>query len=222
MDYGVIFDCDGTLVDSMGAWHHALTVAVEQEGKEITPEDADKITGMSLPEANAFLHEVYNVGKDAADVEHIIFEYMQKFYTEEVVARPGALRFVEELYKAGVPMAVASSSSPHMLDACLTRCGFAPYMKAIVSVEDVNSSKRETKVYDYARSFLGTERANTWVFEDASYALETVMRAGYRSVGIYDNDISGTREQLQAIADVFIEGYIDFTAEDFLRINCGS
>ena len=126
----------------------------------------------------------------------MIFDRMRAFYANEVEARPGALAFVQALHERGVPMAVASSTPADMLATCVERCGFAPYMKTVVSVDDLQTSKREPAVYDHARSFLGTDRAHTWAFEDAAYALDTLRAAGYRTGAIYDNDISGTRDQL--------------------------
>ena len=107
----------------------------------------------------------------------MIFDRMRAFYANEVEARPGALAFVQALHERGVPMAVASSTPADMLATCVERCGFAPYMKTVVSVDDLQTSKREPAVYDHARSFLGTDRAHTWAFEDAAYALDTTALA---------------------------------------------
>ncbi len=71
-------------------------------------------------------------------------------------------------------------------------------------------------MYDHARSFLGTDRAHTWGFEDAAYALDTLRAAGFRTGAIYDNDISGTREALLARADFLIASWEDLTADEFL------
>ncbi len=50
-DIGVIFDCDGTLVDSMGAWHEVDRTLAAEAGITLTEADAEAITTMSLPEA---------------------------------------------------------------------------------------------------------------------------------------------------------------------------
>lgn len=213
---GVIFDCDGTLVDSMGAWHDVDRTLAAEAGITLTKEDADAITTMSLPEASAYLHEQCGLGASSEDVLAMIFERMRAFYANEVEARPGALAFVQGLHARGVPMAVASSTPPDMLACCIERCGFAPYMKAVVSVDDLGTSKREPAVYDHARSFLGTDRAHTWGFEDAAYALDTLRAAGFRTGAIYDNDISGSWDALVARAELLIPTWEDLTAEAFL------
>lgn len=214
-DIGIIFDCDGTLVDSMGAWHEVDRTLAAEAGIQLTPEDTDRITTMSLDEASAYLHSC-GLGASADQVREMIFERMRAFYANEVIARPGALTFVRALHERGVPMAIASSTSPDMLATCVRRCGLEPYMRAVVSVDDLNTSKREPAIYDYARSFLGTDRACTWGFEDATYAIRTLKDAGYHTGAIYDNDISGTREDLYREADFLIASFEDLDADDFL------
>lgn len=213
---GVIFDCDGTLVDSMEAWHEVDRQLCAEAGIALTPQDADAITTMSLEEASAYMHEQCGLGESTEAVMAMIFDRMRAFYANEVEARPGALAFVRALHAREVPLAVASSTSPDMLRACLDRCGFTPYLQAIVSVDDLNTSKREPTVYDHARSFLGTDRAHTWGFEDAAYALDTLRGAGYRTAAIYDNDISGTREALRERADIYFEDFTQLDADEFL------
>lgn len=213
---GVIFDCDGTLVDSMEAWHEVDRQLCAEAGIALTPQDADAITTMSLEEASAYMHEQCGLGESTEAVMAMIFDRMRAFYANEVEARPGALAFVRALHERGVPLAVASSTSPDMLRACLDRCGFTPYLQAIVSVDDLNTSKREPTVYDHARSFLGTDRAHTWGFEDAAYALDTLRGAGYRTAAIYDNDISGTREALRERADIYFEDFTQLDVDEFL------
>ncbi|MDE8701936.1 HAD family phosphatase [Adlercreutzia equolifaciens] len=213
---GVIFDCDGTLVDSMEAWHEVDRQLCAEAGIALTPQDADAITTMSLEEASAYMHEQCGLGESTEAVMAMIFDRMRAFYANEVEARPGALAFVRALHGRGVPLAVASSTSPDMLRACLDRCGFTPYLQAIVSVDDLNTSKREPTVYDHARSFLGTDRAHTWGFEDAAYALDTLRGAGYRTAAIYDNDISGTREALRERADIYFEDFTQLDVDEFL------
>ena len=114
-DIGVIFDCDGTLVDSMGAWHEVDRTLAAEAGITLTEADAEAITTMSLPEASAYLHEQCGLGESNEAVLEMIFDRMRAFYANEVEARPGALAFVQALHERGVPMAVASSTPADML-----------------------------------------------------------------------------------------------------------
>ena len=162
---GIIFDCDGTLVDSMGAWHEVDRTLAAEAGITLTEADAEAITTMSLPEASAYLHEQCGLGESSEAVLEMIFERMRAFYANEVEARPGALGVRAGAgTSAACPWRWPPPRRPTCWPTCVERCGFAPYMKAVVSVDDLQTSKREPAVYDHARSFLGTDRAHTWGF----------------------------------------------------------
>lgn len=215
--FGVIFDCDGTLIDSMGAWRELEADLARRVGAELDKEDTDALTTMSIPECGAYLHGKFGLGESPEEVVGTIDDFMMDYYANRSVARPGALRFVRGLADAGVPMAVASSTPSALLRAGIEHAGFAPYMRAIVSVDDVGKSKREPAVYDRAREALGTTRAQTWGFEDATYALRTLNAAGYHTFGVYDCDLSGTFEELAGEADMVARSFEAVSAADFLK-----
>lgn len=200
----VIFDCDGTLLDSMEFWHSLDDRLAARAGVTLTKADRDFLTACTMEECGAYFHERLGVGASVADVVNAFDDELMRFYQQEVQPKPGACELVRKLANAGVPMAVASSTPPRLLRTGLERAGLADAMKAIVSVEDVNSSKREPLVYDVARAALGTERAETWGVEDALYAVRTLKRAGYRTLAVFDSMTAGTPEELAAEADVFV------------------
>lgn len=216
---GVIFDCDGTLLDSMMVWREAESALARRAGVTLTANDTDALTAMTIPECGAFFHERFGLGASGDEVVAMMDELMLEFYRERVAARPGALEFVQALAERGVRMSVASSSPQPYLQAGLERCGFTPCLDAIVSVDDVGASKREPAVYDRARELMGTSLATTWGVEDSVYAVRTLKAANYHTLGIYDCDISGTCEQLATEAERFITTFEDLDVDTFLGWN---
>lgn len=193
---GVIFDCDGTLVNSTEAWLGTQNEMARRAGVKLTSDDVDYMLTLSIPETGAYLHDKYHLGNSGNEVVDMINETMLDYYENDSTARIGALSFVKSLYDQGIPCSVASSTPQALLQAGLARAGFTPYLSYIVSVDDVGISKSRPAVFDRARELMGTEKEATWVFEDSAYALKTSVAAGYPSVGIYDDDLSGTYEQL--------------------------
>lgn len=215
---GIIFDCDGTLLDSMGVWRELETDLARRVGADLSKEDRDALTTMTIPECGQFLHGKFGLGANADAVVGMIDEFMMDFYENRAAVRPGVMKFVQGLAERGVHMAVASSTPGPLLRAGMRSAGLTPHLRAIVSVDDVGRSKREPAVYDRAREALGTARAQTWGFEDALYAIQTLRGAGYHTMGVYDCDTSATWEQLYAEADHAIRSFEDITAEEFLEL----
>lgn len=213
---GVIFDCDGTLIDSMDAWRDLEGELGRRAGVELTSEDRQTLCTLNIPESAQYFHDRFGLGASGDEVVGMMDKIMLDFYGNRAVARPGALAFIEGLARHGVVMSVASSSPKPYLEAGLACAGIAPYLAAVVSVEDVHSNKRNPKVYDHTRDLMGTSTSLTWGFEDAIYAVRTLARAGYGTVGVYDHDLSGTWGQLSAEADLAIRSFEDLDAERFL------
>lgn len=213
---GVIFDCDGTLIDSMDAWRDLEGELGRRVGVELTSEDRQTLCTLNIPESAQYFHDRFGLGASGDEVVGMMDEIMLDFYGHRAVARPGALAFIDGLARHGVVMSVASSSPKPYLEAGLACAGIAPYLEAVVSVEDVHSNKRNPKVYDHTRDLMGTSTSLTWGFEDAIYAVRTLARAGYGTVGVYDHDLSGTWGQLSAEADLAIRSFKDLDAERFL------
>ena len=216
-EIGVIFDCDGTLIDSMEVWHGIDAMLARESKVEFTRADQDYLTGATLEECAEYSHNKLGIGESPQDVWDMIHETMRDYYENKAVLKPGVMEFVKGLHEAGVPMSVASSTSADLLDAGMRSTGLDKYMSAVLSTDHVGKPKREPDIYDAARIAMGTSIEGTWGVEDAIYAVRTLNSAGYRTLGIYDSDIAGTPEELSAEADSMIMSFEDITVSDFLE-----
>lgn len=212
---GVIFDCDGTLIDSMGVWRELESELGRRANAVVTPHDTEVLCTLNIPETAQYFHDHFGLGDSGEQVVGMIDEFILDYYRNRAEARPGALEFVEALAERDVAMCVASSSPQSYLQAGLACAGFTSYLEAVVSVEDVGSSKREPLVYDHSRSLLGTELAFTWGFEDSIYAVRTLAHAGYGVVGVYDRDDSGSWGELSVEADLVIRSFMELDVDSF-------
>ena len=203
----LILDCDGTLMDSIGAWHEAETALMNEAGIALTKKERDELNALTLEEAGAFFHERFGIRENAQSVVDAILNYLLDYYRTRSEATRGALSFVEAMSEAGVDMCVLSSSPQSFLQAGLERGGFLPYIKRIISVEDLTMTKLETVIYEYVSSLFGISVENTWLFDDSWYALATARKAGCRTVGVYSADGCGTHEELARYSDIVVDTF---------------
>lgn len=213
---GAIFDCDGTLLDTMGVWYGLEDELAARAGHVLSPVEKDALRSYTLPETARFFHEELGLGASCEEVVALVEDLAVEHYATRACARPGVRDFLEELRRAGVRCAVASSSPHSMLEPGLACAGLAPYIDAVVSTDDVGASKRAPAAYDRARELLGTPKGSTWVFEDALYAVGTAKAAGYRTIATWDCDESGVFEQLAAAADAAVRDWRELDAGRFL------
>lgn len=207
---GAIFDCDGTLIDSMGMWSHAFTWLCERYGVEGVP--MERVESISLRDGCALLHDEYGAGSSVDEVYEDMCAHVRDAYEHEVPLMPGAREFLDELAAAGVPMILASSTPVRELRCALAANDLAGYFVDVVSTEDVGGRDKEfPDVYLEAARRLGTPRSSTWVFEDAPFGVRTARRAGFPVVGLM-NDHDGRREEdVRPWCDVFVHGYAELS-----------
>ena len=215
---GAIFDCDGTLMDTVGGWRSVESEFARMCGHELSLEEAQLLATFTLQETGDYYHNKYGLGKSAAHVIEMADEILVNYYQTQSELRPGVGEFLEGLAQAGVPMTVASSSPQRYLQAGLQHTGIAGYFKGVFSTDDVGAPKREPRIYLHAAQHMGSAPANTWGFEDSLYAVHTLVNAGFKCAGCYDRDDSGTKEQLQAAATLLIPSFTAFTAQEFLQV----
>lgn len=213
---GMMFDCDGTLLDSADMWHELENSLVRKSGAMLTPADREYLHECTIPECGAFFHERFGLAGSGEEVVEIMDDFAIEYYSRRAVARPGALAFVAALAERGAHLAVTSSSPQEYLIAGMEHCGFAPYLQEIVSVNDVGKSKREPAVWIHACELLGTPRESTWGVEDSTYAVRTLSGAGFPTLGVYDRDRSGTWDELSKEATRAIRSFEDIDADTFL------
>lgn len=213
---GVIFDCDGTLLDSLGAWNELELYMVQQAGEALTLEMSSYLATLTMPETAQWWHEKFSVGSSADAVLDDMVDFLHTYYAERVRPRVGVPEFLDELASRGIRMSVASSSSEDLLHVGLKACGLIEYFDRVLSVDMVGAPKREPKIYLTACDIMGTTPSDTWGVDDALYAIHTLNKAGFRSLGIYSAPESGAREDLLRDAYWYIDEFSEVNVEEFL------
>ena len=199
---GFIFDCDGTLLDTLDAWDEAERDLFAQSGP-LTREQEDEIHAAPIEQAAAILHDRYGVGESADAVLAHLDGFLIPFYGGQSQSMPGAVAFVKAAHEKGVPCVVVSSSPRRYLEAGLARAGILDCFKALVSTDEVGASKQDFAIYEAAVRELGCETGRVWAIDDAPYAIAVMhdfglktICVGSRSSEVADIDIASLVELL--------------------------
>lgn len=182
----VIFDCDGVLIDSATVWRDTEAELCRRAGRSLTEEEERAIVTMTIGEVGEFLHERTGLGKSGSHVVAMIDELMLDFYANRALAMPGVVGLLQGLHERGVAMSVVSSSPKEYLLAGLGRIGVEHLFADILSVEDLDTTKREPLIFRHALERMGSAPSEAWGFDDSYYAISTMRDLGICTVGVYD------------------------------------
>ncbi len=213
----VIFDLDGTLVDSMGLWKDIDIEFLSARGIEYHDDLQEKIEGMSFTETAVFCKDYYRLGESVEELKAIWNRMADYKYRYEVKLKPGVMEFLDCLKERGMKLGIATSNSKELIEAVNAAYHFDSYMSCIVTSCSVKKGKPAPDVYLEAARQLGVKPEECLVFEDIVKGIEAGKNAGMKECAVEDAYSRSQREKKKEISDYYIESYDDIKNNSYYR-----
>lgn len=206
---GVIFDVDGTLVDSNDAHARAWTAALNEHGHDVRFEQVRKLIGMG---SDHLLPETTNIEKASDQGQAIVQRRGQIFkeqYLPTIKPLPGAHDLVQRLHDDGVQLVVASSATKEELGALLTIAQVADLLPEQTSADDAKQSKPAPDIVLVALQRLGVSPEDAVMVGDTPYDIQAAHKAGVRVIalrcgGWQDEELAGALAIYDDPADLLV------------------
>ena len=203
----VIFDMDGTLLNTLGAWKNSTSNFLRSRGIE-PPENIDaEMAALSLLEGARVLKERYGFKESPEELLEEVLATVRKFYEEDAMPKPGVPGVLQALKKQGIKICVATASDREFAEAAFKRTGLMEYIDFIITCDEVGVGKQNPLVYETALKKLGTDRKRTLVVEDALHALQTAKKAGFPTAGVYEVNFAADQSALQSDATYYVPSF---------------
>ena len=180
---GLIFDCDGTLADTMPAHYKAWLALL---GRFNIPFPEPRFYAMGgMPTASIIRVLAGEVGVVVTDVDAMVLEKERTFLTYlDAVTRIEPVLVIAAAYRGKLPIAVASGGYRDTITRTLDRLNIRDWFDAMVTAEDTPRHKPEPDVFLEAAKRLNVDAAKCVVFEDTDIGLEAARRAGMLGIDV--------------------------------------
>ena len=211
----VIFDLDGTLVDSMWMWKAIDVEFLARYGYEC-PEDLQKaIEGMSFSETAAYFKERFQIPDSLEEIKAAWTEMSIEKYRSQVPLKPGVKDFLDRTAHLGMKAGIATSNGRAMVDAVLDSLGIRRYFQVVATAWEVAAGKPAPDIYLNVAGRLGVRPEECLVFEDIPAGIQAGKSAGMTVFAVEDEFSRHMRREKAALADYYINDYYEML--DYLK-----
>ena len=182
----ILFDADGTLMDSIASWRKALTIVLSRRGYPYSEEDFQTLIPLTTKEGGAYLKEKYDFAETGDEIAAEYLGLVEGFYATEVELKKGVREALEYYAGRDIPMAIVTSSERILIEAACKRHGISQYFQGLYICSELGTSKRNPDIFVNTAKVLGAEPEETLVYEDSDYAIETAVKAGFEVIKVID------------------------------------
>lgn len=183
----VIFDMDGTLIDTEKYYHICWMETLEHFGYPITHDQAYCLRSLGRPFVQEYFRELYGPDFDYDKIHSYCRKISEEIFAEKgIELKPGALEILKYLKEKDIPAAVATATDLERTTRYLKELGIYHYFERIISARMVECGKPAPDVYLYACRELGVHPSNCIAVEDSPNGVMSAYRAGCKVVMVPD------------------------------------
>ena len=179
----VLWDMDGTIVDTEPYWFAAEFEIVEMHGGQWSHEHARALVGSDLLDSGAYMRKHGGVDREPAEIVEMLLDRVVAQLRVEVPWRPGARELLAAVNEAGIPTALVTMSWKRFADQ-VVECLPSGSFRVLVTGDEVARGKPHPEPYVLAAERLGIDARDCVAIEDSPTGVRSALAAGCRVLGV--------------------------------------
>ncbi len=203
----LLFDLDGTLVDSGGVWLQIDLDFTARRGLPHTQEYHDFVAHTTAPTAAQFTKEYYQLPESA---EKIMAEWSNQAlyeYAHTIPAKPHVRAYLDQCLRNGAEMAVLTSSAPELCRATLKRNDLSRYFRRLFFAQEIGLEKGDPALFRTVAEALGHTPEACVLYDDSPVSCRSAKEAGLKVIGVYDALFAAHEPELRALCNGYIRDF---------------
>lgn len=203
----VIFDFDGTLVDSMWIWPQIDKEYLARFGISFDSLYQESIEGMGFTETAEYFQKTFGLPKTVEEIKKDWEEMTIEKYRTKVKPKEHVIAFLEYLQSLGIKLGIATSLGRNILEETLSSLDMHRFFDSIITSCDVNRGKPYPDIYLKVSEHLNVLPMNSLVFEDISAGIKAGKAAGMTVIAVEDDFSLHKEAEKKALADYYIKDF---------------
>ena len=206
-----VFDFDGTVADSHHVWRRVDDIFFGRRGLVYSEKFAETLSILGFEEGARYTIDEYGLSDSVEDVCREWNELGRELYKTEVSLRPGAREYVEALHRLAIPVGLATTNAPEVVDAMEARLPLGSLFPVrTYECELPGKTKEHPDIYLECARRLGAEPRDCVVFEDLAMGIRSAKEAGMTAVGVLTGLPQQNVEAIMRTADYVIRDWAEW------------
>ena len=203
---GIIFDLDGTLLDSMTVWSSIDREFLIENGITDPPaEVSDVVKKMTVDESSQYFIDRFGLKCTKVYVIWRIEDMVRERYEEQIPLKPHVEELLDYLDSRGIPYGIATATYKRLAEAALKRCGIYDRFRFLLTDVEYPAGKNFPDIFLGGAERFGAEPREVLVVEDSLHCIETAKEAGFTVCGVYDSVAEADRSSIIALSDYYVD-----------------
>ena len=204
----IIFDLDGTLIDSMPVWHGTGSGFLKNHNFPVPENLMEVVKTQTIWQTAEWFRSELGVPMEATDIVDEIVQSVVEAYRHTIPLKDGAKEYLEKMAQEGVKMCILTASEADYILPALDRLDIHKYFDHVLTCTELGKFKDDGAAYLSAMELLGGSLNETVVFEDAYYAVKGAKSAGFAVYAILDEEVrKDDIDKIKATADICFHSY---------------
>lgn len=202
----LIFDLDGTLIDSNGVWVEVDKIFLARRNAPYTKEYYDGVAHTILTNCAIFTKEYLNLSESC---EEIIAEWLDlaRGQYNDVPLKTGVRAYLDRCREAGHRMVIFTACVPEHCKAAIEHHGLAPYFERIIYAQEMGVDKKSPAIFRKVTEMLQVAPKDCVLFDDSLSACKAAKAAGMTVVGVHDPFFKDSEPDMRELCDQYIMGF---------------
>jgi HAD superfamily hydrolase (TIGR01509 family) len=209
----IIFDVDGTLVDSMWIWKQVDIDFLKRRKTELPIDLQKDIEGLSYTSTAEYFKERFKLPETVEEIKEEWREMADDFYNNIIPLKAGVKELLQIIRDHNLKIGIATSNSRELVETMMKKHEIGKYFDSIRTSCEVPRSKPFPDVYLQAAKDLDVMPENCLVFEDTVAGATAAKAAGMRVVVIYDELSAESRSHLEQLSELYIMDFHEFISK---------
>jgi HAD superfamily hydrolase (TIGR01509 family) len=209
----VIFDVDGTLVDSMWIWKQVDIDFLKRRKTELPIDLQKDIEGLSYTSTAEYFKERFKLPETVEEIKEEWRVMADDFYNNIIPLKAGVKELLQIIREHNLKIGIATSNSRELVETMIKKHEIGKYFDSIRTSCEVPRSKPFPDVYLQAAKDLDVMPENCLVFEDTVAGATAAKAAGMKVVVIYDELSAESRSHLEQLSELYIMDFHEFISK---------